>query len=115
MQSQDALIAGSDLSSDRAVLPRQHIENAADGWGHPDIRTIRDDPEQLPRSIAAVALAQPAEHRRPQHRKLSIRALRSSQKSGKSLCFTLAHGLSGESRFKATRGGVYAPRPEAGA
>jgi hypothetical protein len=34
MQDQDALVDGSDLGSDRTVLARQHIENAADGWGN---------------------------------------------------------------------------------
>ena len=41
-------------AADRAVLPCQHIEDAADGWGNPAIRGIRDDPEQLCRSIAAL-------------------------------------------------------------
>src|ERR1700681_1783106 len=45
---------GYYLGSDRGILPRQHIENAADGWGNPVIRTIRDDPEQISRSIAAL-------------------------------------------------------------
>ena len=36
------------------MLPRQHIEDAANGRGNPAIGTIRDDPEQLCRSIAAL-------------------------------------------------------------
>src|ERR1700761_9248994 len=51
VQGHDALVDGGDLGSDCAILPRQHIEDAADRRGNPAIRTIRDDPDQLCRSI----------------------------------------------------------------
>src|SRR5665647_3000409 len=54
MQDKDTLVDGSNLGSDGTVLSRQHIENAADGCRKAVIRTIRDDPEQLSRSIAAL-------------------------------------------------------------
>ena len=54
MQDYDALVDGYDLGTNRAILVRQHIENAADGRRNPAIRTIRDDPEQLSCSIAAL-------------------------------------------------------------
>lgn len=54
MQSQNTLVDGPDLGSDRAIMPRRHIENVTDGWGNPVIRTVLDDPEQLSRSVAAL-------------------------------------------------------------
>jgi hypothetical protein len=54
VQDYDALVDGYDLGTNRAILVRQHIENAADGRRNPAIRTIRDDPEQLSCSIAAL-------------------------------------------------------------
>jgi len=54
MPSQDALVDGSDLGSDRAVLPRQHIENAAGGRGNPVVLGVSDDAEQLSCSVAAL-------------------------------------------------------------
>ena len=54
MPGQDALPDGSDLGSDGAVLPRQHIENTAGSWGNPVIHYVRDDTKQLAGSIAAL-------------------------------------------------------------
>src|SRR4029077_1686537 len=51
VQDHDALVDGCYLDADSAILPRQHLENAAHGRGHP---AIRDDPEQLRRSITAL-------------------------------------------------------------
>src|SRR5215813_8210458 len=50
-QNHDVLVDGCDLSADRAILPCQHLENAAHGRRHP---AIRDNPEQFCRSIPAL-------------------------------------------------------------
>lgn len=50
MQDHDDLIDGGDLSADRMILPRLHLENAAHGRRCP---AIRDAPKQLRRSVAA--------------------------------------------------------------
>lgn len=42
------------VPANRDVLPRQHIENAANRRRHPAIRTIRNDPQQLGSSIATL-------------------------------------------------------------
>ena len=53
-EGHDAPIDGRDLGPDSAMLPGQHLKDAADGRGNPTIRTIRNDPEQLSRSITAL-------------------------------------------------------------
>jgi len=50
----NALVDGYDLRADNVILPRQHIEDAMHGRRHPAISGIRDDPEQLRRSITAL-------------------------------------------------------------
>jgi len=80
VQGHDALVDGCDFASDRAILPRQHIEDATHGRGKPAICTIRDDPEQLNRSIAALGRHDAefgqvpaqgiAQHRAPTHQQL---------------------------------------------
>src|SRR5260370_15692260 len=54
VQGHDALVNGCYLGADSTVLPRQYLENAADGRGNPAISATRDDPEQLRRSITAL-------------------------------------------------------------
>jgi hypothetical protein len=47
------LLSTDAISADGSILPRQHIEDTAHGRGYSAIPIIRDDPEQLRRSIAA--------------------------------------------------------------
>src|SRR5260370_41775843 len=54
VQGHDALVNGCYLGPDSTILPRQYLENAADGRGNPAISATRDDPEQLRRSITAL-------------------------------------------------------------
>src|SRR5262245_41274378 len=76
MPGQDALLDGSELGADSAVLPRQHLENAAGDRGNPAIRPIRDDPEQLAGPVAPLRrhnakFGQVPSHGIAQHRALT--------------------------------------------
>src|SRR6266404_9032747 len=43
VQGHDALVNGCYLGADSTILPRQYLENAADGRGNPAISGVRDD------------------------------------------------------------------------
>src|SRR5262249_7576255 len=54
MPGEDTFVDWSNLGTDRAVLPCQHIEKTADRWGDPVICYVRDDAKQLTDAIASL-------------------------------------------------------------